>query len=96
MISPTFSGRGLTQRYALLNERLSLICGTGLDSSTQATVTWTAPDSTTIVDNARYDLYRKWTRNCETELYTPGTILSDNGVWTCNVKVESEQYFLLQ
>ena len=47
---------GPTQRYILLGDRLSLVCGSVLDSNPQATITWIAPDETTIVDNARHGL----------------------------------------
>ena len=50
-----------------------------------------APDGTTIMDNARYDLENgpeivrlNFTR----------TILSDNGIWKCRVFTESDQYIL--
>ena len=41
-----------TQHYAILGDHSSLICGRGLDSNPQATITWTGPDGTTIVDDA--------------------------------------------
>ena len=50
-----------------------------------------APDGTTIMDNARYDLENGPEI---VRLNFTHTILSDNGGWTCNVKVVSEQYFL--
>ena len=83
-----FDFLGPLQRYVLLGDSLSLVCGTGLDSSPQANVTWTAPDGTTIVDNARYDLENgpEIVRMNFTH-----TILSDDGIWVCNVQVTSRQ-----
>ena len=82
---------GPSRRYVLLNDSLSLVCGTGLDSNPQATITWMAPDGTTIMDNARYDLDKgpKFVR-----LNFTRTIPSDNGTWKCRVVVESEQYIV--
>ena len=45
-----------TQVYVLLGSSLSLVCGRGLVSNPQAIIVWTAPDGTTIMDNARYNL----------------------------------------
>ena len=83
--------QGPTQRYVLINDTLSLICGTGLDSNPQATVTWMAPDGTTIVDNARYDLENGPEI---VRLNFTHTILSDTGTWKCRVVVMSEQYIV--
>ena len=80
---------GPTQLYALLGEPLSLVCGTGLDSNPQASVTWVAPDGTTIMDNARYDLENG---PDVVRLNFTWTILSDNGIWRCRVFTESDQY----
>ena len=83
-----FDFLGPLQRYVLLGDSLSLVCGTGLDSNPQASVTWTAPDGTTIVNNARYDLENgpKIVR-----LNFTYTISSDNGTWVCDVRVTSRQ-----
>ena len=88
---PTFLTRGPTQRYVLLNDSLSLVCGTGLNSNPQATITWTAPDDTTIMDNARYDLENG---PDIVRLNFTHTIVGDNGVWRCVASVESEQYIV--
>ena len=79
--------QGPTRCYVRLNDPVSLICGYGLESNPAAVVTWTAPGGTTIMDNARYDLeggpeivLLNFTR----------TILSDNGVWRCEVVVMSQ------
>ena len=79
---------GPMRRYVLLNDSLSLVCGTGLGSNPQATITWTAPDGTTIVDNARYDLENgpQFVR-----LNFTHTIPNDNGEWVCEIVVESVQ-----
>ena len=88
---PTFTELGPTQRYVLLGDSLSLDCGTGLDSNPQATITWTAPDGTTVMDNARHSL----DNGPEiVRLNFTYTILSDAGVWTCDVRVESERYLV--
>ena len=88
---PTFQMQGPTQRYVLINNTLSLICGTGLDSNPQATITWMAPDGTTIMDNARYDLENGPEI---VRLNFTHTILSDTGTWKCRVVVMSEQYIV--
>ena len=79
------------QCYVLFNDRLSLVCGSGLDSNPSATVTWTAPDHTVITDNARYDLENgpeivrlNFTR----------TIMDDSGTWRCFVTVRSQRHIL--
>ena len=89
--SPSFATEGPTERYVLLGDSLSLLCGTGLDSNPAATITWTAPDMTTITDNARYDLENgpeivrlNFTR----------TIPSDTGVWVCEATAVSEKYIV--
>ena len=75
----------------LLGDNFSLVCGRGLDSNPQATITWTAPDGAIIVDNARYvlengpDIVR---------LNFTQTILSDSGIWTCDVIVRSERHIV--
>ena len=74
-----------------MNDSLSLVCGTGLNNNPQAAITWTAPDGTTIVDNARYDLENG---PGVVRLNFTHTILSDNGVWRCVASVESEQYIV--
>ena len=80
---------GPTQRYVLLGDPLSLVCGTGLDSNPQASVTWMAPNGTTIMDNARYDLENGPEI---VRLNFTQTSPSDNGIWRCRVFTESDQY----
>ena len=63
-----------------MGDSLSLICGTGLDSNPQATITWTAPDGTIIMDTARYDLDNGLDI---VRLNFTHTILSDAGIWRC-------------
>ena len=82
---------GPSQCHVLLGGSLSFVCGTGLESNPQASVTWTAPDSTTIVDNARYDLENGPQL---VRLNFTHTVLSDNGVWVCDVRVTSRQNVL--
>ena len=78
-----------TQRYALLGNPLSLVCGRGLDSNPQATITWTDPDGTTIMDNARYDLEIGMD---VVRLNFTHTILTDTGIWTCDVILRSQRH----
>ena len=75
----------------LLGDSLSLVCGRGLDSNPQATITWAAPDGSTIVNNAKHSLENgpKFVR-----LNFTRTISSDAGVWTCDIRVESERYIV--
>ena len=87
--APTFTTEGPQQRYVLLNDSLSLVCGTGLDSNPQASVTWMAPNGTTIMDDARYD----FENGPEiVRLNFTRTSPSDNGIWRCRVFTESDQY----
>ena len=72
-----------------MGDSLSLICGTGLDSNPQATITWTAPDGTIIMDTARYDLDNG---PDIVRLNFTHTILSDAGIWRCTATVISEQH----
>ena len=83
---------GPLRHYVLLNDSLSLVCGTGLDSNPQASVTWMAPDRTTITNNARYNLENgpQFVR-----LNFTHTIPSDSGIWKCQILVESEQYIVI-
>ena len=85
---PTFAESSPLQRYALLNDSLSLVCGTGLDSNPQATITWIAPDGTTVMDNARYDLQNGPEI---VRLNFARTILGDTGTWRCDIRVISSQ-----
>ena len=82
---------GPLRRYILLNNSLSLVCGTDLDSNPQAEISWMAPDGTTIMDNARYDLENgpRFVR-----LNFTHTIPSDSGIWKCQILVASEQYIV--
>ena len=86
-----FITEGPTHHYALLDDSASLVCGTGLDSNPQATITWTAPDGTTVVDNARYNLDNG---PGVVQLNITHTALSDAGIWTCDVMVSSEAHQL--
>ena len=47
-----------------------------------------APDGTTVVDNARYNLENG---PGTVRLNFTHTILSDNGIWRCDVRVSSAQ-----
>ena len=82
---------GPSQYYILLGNSVSLVCGTDLDSNPQATTTWTAPDGTTVMDNARYDLENG--PNI-VRLNLSRTLLSDAGMWRCDIRTESERYIV--
>lgn len=89
---PLFSVLGPSKYYALFNDSLSVICGSGLDSNPQATITWTAPDGTTITNSARHhpesgpDVVR---------LNFTYTTMSDDGIWNCNIHVISERDIII-
>jgi hypothetical protein len=86
---PSFEHMGPTQKYTLLgNTSLSLVCGTGLDSNPQAIITWTAPDGTTVMDNAQYRLDNgpSIVRLNFTQVFS-----SNIGIWECHVTVRSEK-----
>ena len=78
-----------TQAYVLLGSPLSLVCGRGLDSNPEATITWLDTNNLPIMDNARYDLENG---TDIVRLNFTRTIPSDNGMWTCDVIVRSERY----
>ena len=88
---PSLALLGPSQYYALLGDSLSLVCGTGLDSNPQAAITWTAPDGMTVVNNARYDLENG---PDIVRLNFSRTILSDTGIWRCDIRTESDQYLV--
>ena len=72
----------------LLGNPLSLVCGTGLDSNPQATITWISPDVSVITDSSRYRLENGPEI---VQLSFTHTILSDAGMWRCNIRTESDQ-----
>ena len=80
---------GPVQYYVLLDDPLSLVCGTGLDSNPRATITWTAPDQTIIMDSSRYSLQNG---PDIVRLNFTHTLLSDTGMWRCNIRTESDQH----
>ena len=83
---PSFVTEDPTHHYVLLGDSVSLICGTGLDSNPQATITWTAPDGITIMESSRYHLEN----GPEViQLNITSTVLNDSGVWRCDVTVRS-------
>ena len=92
---PSFQSDGPTQmptqHYAILGDPSSLICGRGLDSNPQATITWTAPDGTAIMNSTRYDLENG---PDIVRLNLSRTSLSDNGVWVCELVVISERHLV--
>ena len=66
-----------------MGDGVSLVCGAGLDSNPQPTITWRAPNGTTIVDSIENgpDIVR---------LNLSRTLLSDAGMWRCGIRTESE------
>ena len=80
-----------TQRYVLLGNPLSLVCGRGLDSNPATSITWRGPNSVEIMDNARYDLENGTE---VVRLNFTRTIPSDTGIWTCEVTVRSERHIV--
>ena len=86
---PSFAIESPAERYVLLGDSLSLVCGTGLDSNPQAITIWTAPDGTTVVDNAQHDLENG---PAIVRLNFTNIVMSDNGVWRCEVMVVSDRY----
>ena len=80
---------GPSQYYVLLGDKVSLVCGTGMDSNPQATITWIAPDRTTITDNARFNLENG---PDIVRLNLSRTLLGDAGIWRCDIRTKSDQY----
>ena len=70
-----------------MGDSTSLVCGTGLDSNPQATITWTAPDGTIIVENDRFNIENG---PDIVRLNLTHTLLSDAGMWKCQIRTESE------
>ena len=75
----------------LLGNSVSLVCGTDLDSNPQATITWTGPDGTTIMENARFNLENG---PDIVRLNLSHTLLSDAGIWRCDIRTESDRYIV--
>ena len=88
---PAFQTLGSTRQYGLLNDEFSLVCGTGLGSNPPATITWTAPDGTDIVNNDRHNIE---SGPDIVSMNFTHTIMSDNGIWRCSVIVRSERNVL--
>ena len=80
---------GPLRHYVLLNESLSLVCGTSLESNPQATITWTAPDGTMIMASSRHSLENGPE---VVRLNFTHTLPSDAGMWRCDIRTESDQY----
>lgn len=75
---------GPYERFVLLNDRLSLVCGAGLDSNPRATITWRAPNGTTIANTHRHILENGPEI---VRLNFTHAVKSDSGVWKCNIHV---------
>ena len=86
---PSFGLRAPAQQYTQLGDSLSLVCGTDLKSNPPATITWTAPDGTTTLDDSQYSLDNgpHIVRLNFTQVFA-----KDIGVWMCNVTVRSEKH----
>ena len=69
-----------------LNDSLDLVCGTDLMSNPPATVTWTDPQGNVVMNNSRYTLVND---NTGVRLLFATTIPSDEGTWTCEVRVDT-------
>ena len=82
---------GPPQYYVLLGDSVSLVCGTGLDSNPKATITWTAPDGSTVMDDAGFNLGNG---SDIVRLNLSRTLLSDAGIWRCDIRTESDQYIV--
>ena len=83
---------GPPQYYILLGDSAFLVCGTGLDyGNPQATITWTAPDGTPIMDNDRINIENG---PDTVRLNLSRTLLTDTGIWRCDIRTESEQYIV--
>ena len=80
-----------TQNNVSLGDPLSLVCGTGLESNPQATITWTAPDGSTLMNNVN-DRYTVENGPEIVRLNISGTVLNDNGMWLCEVLVTSDRH----
>ena len=87
---PSFVSQGPTKHYVLLGDPLSLVCGTGLDSNPQATITWIASDATRITMNMGRYILDNGPEIVRLNFST--TLMSDNGVWMCEVLVMSSRY----
>ena len=84
--------QGSTEHYVLLGDPLSIVCGTGLDSNPQATIAWIASDTSRITMNmGRYTL----DNGPEiVRLNFSIALMSDNGVWMCEVLVMSSRHIV--
>jgi hypothetical protein len=78
-----------TQHNVPLGDPLSLVCGRGLDSNPQATITWTAPDGTIITNDDRYTLENG---SEIVRLNITRVISNDSGIWSCEIIVTSEKH----
>ena len=80
---------GPVQYYVLLGDGISLVCGTALDSNPQATITWIAPNGSMIMGSTRHSLeYEPEV----VQLNFTHSMLSDAGMWRCDIRTESDQY----
>ena len=75
--------------YSWVTPYLYIVCDRGLDSNPQATITWTAPDGTTVMNNARFNFENGPEM---VRLNITHTDNNDNGWWTCEINVTSERH----
>ena len=92
--------RGPTRQFVRMGDSASLVCGTDLDSGNpQATITWTDPDGTRVIDSTRFTLDNG---PSFVRLNFTSATIADNGVWRCAVvalskrHILSEGWFILQ
>ena len=78
-----------TQHNVPLSDSVSLVCGIGLDSNPQSTITWTAPDGTTIMNDNRYTVENGPEI---VRLNINRTVSNDSGIWLCEVVVTSDRH----
>ena len=84
--------RGPTRQFVRMSDSVSLICGTGLDhGNPQATITWTAPDGSRVIDSARFILENG---PSFVRLNFINATIADNGVWRCAVVALSKWHIL--
>jgi hypothetical protein len=83
---------GPPQHYVLLGDSASLVCGAGLDrGNPEATITWTDPDGARVVDDNSFNLENG---PDIVRLNLNRTLLSDAGIWRCDIRINSERYIV--
>ena len=84
--------RGPTRQFVRMGGSVSLICGSGLDyGNPQATITWTEPNGTRVIDSAIFTLENG---PSFVRLNFTNATIADNGVWRCAVVALSKRHIL--